>query len=254
MRWACLAMLVVGCGAAEADPCGGPRPALAECESGIVWSDCGGRGAEPRFACRELDCRWFAHGCVADGFEVSSCPASDVCCHGGSPYAGAPTGTPRDFGVSAATLGWGTEPWDAARERNLPVTVGPTRTSTRPAITCAPASGLLDGSACQAAPSSVSATYRSGPGVTIASVGQGPGYAGHLIAVEITRDATDAPRARVCSVPFADAATGLCQPGAQPRGCATSGSVAVEALVFDATTQLDLTATFADGSTIDLQI
>jgi hypothetical protein len=255
MRWACLAILAVGCGAfGGADPCGGARPALAECESGLVWSDCGGSGADPRFACHGSDCRWFANGCVAEGFEASSCPASDLCCHAGSPYEGAPTGSERDLGVSSTTLGWGVEPWDAARERNLSVVVGPTSSATRPALTCAEASSLLEGSACQVAPSEIHAGFLQQEGVTIAYVGRGPGYGGHTIMVEITHDQAGTPRARVCSVPFQDASRGICEAGEQPRGCATSGSVTIEALVFDATTQLDLSATFADGSTIELRI
>lgn len=255
MRLASIAILVVGCGAAEGgDPCGGPRPTLGECESGVVWSDCGGTASDPRFACRGADCRWFVHGCVADGFDVSPCPASDLCCRAGAPFEGPPTGTERDFGVSATTLAWGTEPWDAARERNLAVVVGPTSAGTRPMVTCAQASSLLDASACQAAPSDVHSGFASQPGVTIVSVSPAPGFGGHSITIEITRDDAGTPRARVCSVPFQDSANGLCQAGPLARGCATSGTVTIQALVFDATTQLDVSATFADGSTVELRL
>lgn len=253
MRWGLLVVVVLtGCGAA--DPCGGPRPALLECQNGIAWSDCGGASAEPRFACRGADCRWFVGGCVAAEFDASQCPASELCCRAGGAFDGPPTGSERDFGVSATTLGWGTEPWDAARERSVTVDVGPTDPGARPFVTCSEASDLLARSACQATGSDVHASFASGVGVTIVSATGPAGFGGHSITVEITTDEAGTPHARVCSVPYQDSANGLCQDGQQARGCAVSGRVTIAALVFDATTQIDVSATFADGSTIDMRL
>jgi hypothetical protein len=243
----------LGCAPAEpADPCAGSAPPFEDCTSGLAWSDCGGGAADARFACRGADCRWFVHGCVAEGFEASSCPASDLCCHGGGPYEGPVTGSQRDLGVAAQTLAWGTEPWDASRERNVAVRVGSTSADARPTVSCT-ASDLFETSACDAAPSEVRTTFLQRPGVTIASVGRAAGFGGHAIDVEVTTDEAGHPRASVCSVPFRDFSNGLCATDA-PRGCAISGSVTIEALVFDATTQLDVSATFADGSTLELHL
>ena len=67
------------------DRCDGARPALADCVHGGAWAECGGTTGGPIFACAGR-CFWFEHGCVAEGFTATVCPADDLCCIDGYPY------------------------------------------------------------------------------------------------------------------------------------------------------------------------
>src|SRR5687768_744949 len=57
---------LVGCASDHVAACGGPAPAIEDCETGVYHADCGGTG-EQTFACSEVTgaCRWFATACVA---------------------------------------------------------------------------------------------------------------------------------------------------------------------------------------------
>jgi hypothetical protein len=74
---------------AEREPnvsCRGVRPTIDACRSGFGFSDCGG-SSQPVFGCTwHDDCRWFVHGCVAEDYEVTECPARDPCCLKGWPF------------------------------------------------------------------------------------------------------------------------------------------------------------------------
>jgi hypothetical protein len=135
-------------GCAPADPlevaCGGAQPALEDCGSlGVYSADCGGEGSSV-FACTpELGtCRWFAGGCVAEGYVASDCPSSDPCCHatadGPWPFADGMTealGAPHEMAEEIAVIG-GT-PIDDSGPFNLTVTVDPTFSyPERPVVTC----------------------------------------------------------------------------------------------------------------------
>src|SRR5262245_7773616 len=70
--------------------CPAERPSLDDCFVGDAFADCGGTGDAPILACRMLsdwrECRWFAGGCVATGYEPSPCPPDDVCCRDNFPF------------------------------------------------------------------------------------------------------------------------------------------------------------------------
>lgn len=251
-------LVVCGCAADPVHPCEGAVPAIEACERGVAWADCGGDGA-PRFACSGFDCLWFTGGCVAEGFVASPCPATDLCCQSTSSGSAAGpfspvTGSERDFGVHAVTLGWGTEPWDAQREAHLSVSVAVLPTASRPSLACDAPGELLVDAPCDAGPTHTSAGTSMRGHVATAYVGWSAGtYAGHGLVIEVF-DLDGSPRrARVCAVPFSDAATGGCATPA-PRGCAVSGTVTLDHFPFDATAQMDVDATFADGSTAHVRI
>ena len=253
-RWVLALVLISGCAAAPGSACVDAPPAIDDCDRGIAWADCGGVGTGSRFACQGSDCRWFANDCVARGYEPSSCPVGDMCCHANTAYEGGLTGSMRDFGVSALALGWGTQAWDRARDRDLSVTVGTTAVATRPSIDCDGAGALLAGSACGSPMIRASAGERGGVVIGGVSV-DGATFGGRTITLELIPDATGAMAARVCSVPFSDAATGTCSDAAvSPRGCATSGAVRIDAMPVTAETHIDVDATFEDGSTIAIRI
>ena len=70
---------------------GGVAPTLDRCDAGVFDADCGGDG-EPVLACRNgTHCKWFVHGCPAEGFRPIACPLGDPYCvdtpDGRWPYA-----------------------------------------------------------------------------------------------------------------------------------------------------------------------
>src|SRR5262245_54408039 len=130
------ALVVAACGGSESPPddgCPGPQPALADCFAGNFFADCGGDG-EPRLACSDTEgCMWFSGGCVAAGFEASSCPADDICCHDDWPYPDPGS----DYVVLARwfyTLG--TAPWDRTTSTTLSVSIDPSLVVADSDITC----------------------------------------------------------------------------------------------------------------------
>lgn len=250
--------LAVGCAPSPTlgAACDGSPRAIEDCSGGPAWADCGGTGSEPRFACRDFDCRWFANDCVASGFRASACPSSDLCCVVGSgsrsPFAGDPS-TDVLYGVPGFTLGWGTEPWDRTRDAVLELVIAPTSSAARPAIDCSEGSELLSSSVCQHAADPLQSFVRRTGDVAIASLsvpGLG-GFAGHAIVAELFFDAP--LRARVCAVPYADGLPYGCDTMPAARGCAVEGAVTVDTLSLDDGGRIDLHAVFEDGSVVDMR-
>lgn len=55
---------------------------LSLCDATSTTANCGGDGP-PVFGCRAVSgCIWFTNGCLANGFDPSSCPVGDICCEG----------------------------------------------------------------------------------------------------------------------------------------------------------------------------
>ncbi len=102
-------LLLAGCGAPPATgaDCTGAARSLADCFIGDYYAECGGSGP-PRFGCMPdaSQCMWFTGGCAPDGFVLSSCDASDVCCLPGATEPGGST-TRWPFALDAVTgRGW----------------------------------------------------------------------------------------------------------------------------------------------------
>lgn len=165
--------LAMGCAASHWDEaCGGPQPALAECGLGVYSADCGGDG-EPVFACEpeSATCRWFRGACVAEGFVVSDCPASDRCCHatpeGTWPFADGMVGDRYASNAIVEDIAViGSTPITDESPLNLTVTVDPTLVSPSSiTVTCvgetAPRifSGLCDAYVAYVGPSRVHDTF-----------------------------------------------------------------------------------------------
>jgi hypothetical protein len=247
--------VLVGCApAAElGSACDGARPAIDGCDTGLAWADCGGTAGEPLFACTSTthECRWFAGGCVAQGYEASSCPAADLCCHEGGPYE--PGSIAHALDTSSFTLAWGTEPWDEVRERNVDVVLAPP-SGPRPSLACAGAV-VRTGSPCATDLADVGIYPRVSDRGFVVYVVPPPNLGGESYTVEL--EGTGTASARVCTLPFDDTGNTTCD-GGRPRACATAGTLTVARVpttdVDAAGLHLDLDAAFADGSTIALRM
>jgi hypothetical protein len=226
-------MLIAACGggggddvpqAADAGPsfCG---PLEACAFRGDFFAECGGGAGDAVFGCREVgplglqDCRWFTGGCAADGYTVSPCPAEDVCCLGGWPFATA--GAPSE--VAFRFVGFGTEEWTRGREMDVQVAVDGSL----------PARPLVFG--CEGAdPVGGAATpcvgVWGGPFALLFDtlVVQFPGNAasGWYPWVEVE---LGVPRARVCAVPFESSLPEVC-PVVDRQVCASGGVVTLSRL------------------------
>lgn len=245
-------------GDAVAAACGGSRPALDECVTGALWAECGETTArDPVFSCRRSDgrCYWFADGCVALGFESSTCPAADLCC------IGEPLGYPFDASwqnpdapsasVYDALKGWGVTPWNRTRDRDVVVVEGPIA-SGEPSLVC---TGEL-GPPCADSGSTLNVQRTLRGALTLKVNTTRPNLGGWSLSVEVIPDDDATLHARVCIIPFTDSVTFSCGPIGPT--CATSGSVELAAFPTDAaaasTTRLHVAASFADGTTIDAQL
>jgi hypothetical protein len=132
-----------------ASGCAGPAPAISDCFGGDFFADCNGTGSQPAFACTETtssevgDCRWFANGCVAAGYTISSCPSDDLCCCSNWPFQ-------EDVDLTLASdrlYSFGFLPWDRDRNMTMEVAVDGALTAGTPAYTCTgddPVGGPLD--------------------------------------------------------------------------------------------------------------
>lgn len=119
-----------GGGATSSAACNGARPALGDCFVGEFFAECGGTGT-PTFACTGSDCRWFVDGCVAAGYDASSCAADNVCCLDNAPFAAGEGGA-----WEPAVYSHGRSPWDRTRAMNVAVSVDPTLASVTPTVMC----------------------------------------------------------------------------------------------------------------------
>jgi hypothetical protein len=236
MRWIAFAFVVLTLDAcAPADPCGGPPPDIETCQVGVPFADCGGTDA-PRYACGPpYGCRWFSHGCVAAGWVARDCPPRDA------------------YGFAQA---WGADPWDATRERNVDVVLGPPSTDARPTLTCTghafsfPCPLVGSGLLMQRHADARSATFVLG---YMHSIG------GLDVSLEILTEDDGSAHGRVCTVPYDDGpGIEACATGRGRGVCATAGTITIDAVprTEDAVgaAHFDASATFADGSTLELRL
>ena len=239
--------------------CDGPRPAIDACASGALWAECGGTAVDPVFACRRADgrCYWFDGGCVATDFVASPCPADGVCCVGTvNPYPFDESWQTFDtaaVNVYETLYGWGTAPWDRARERNLDVVVTPLA-PTEASVACTGGDALTP--PCNDTGANLRVTRALHGALTLTVDTTRPSLGGWSLSVEVIPDADATLHARVCRVRFTDSISPSCRvPGA---ACATSGAVELDAFPADelaaASTRAHVTATFSDGSTLDARL
>lgn len=240
-----------------ADACGGPRPSIESCTLGAAWAECNGAGGEPRFACSGGGCFWFAGGCLASGYVESPRPPDDLCCVPTTgPIAGRGwTGVGSTMGVATLTVGWGTQPWDRARDATLDVHVGATSDGARPHVECTssaafagvctsgePILGRLDGVA----------------GAWVVRLHDNRyAIASTEVFVEIIPGVDTTPTARVCIVPTTDYAEAWCQT-AGGRACAVSGTVTIPSFPTTAAEAgelaIDVDAIMPDGTPMVLRL
>lgn len=235
----CAAALVLFAYGCATDPCGGAPPAIAECEVGVAWADCGGTGAAT-FACAMSwidDCHWFATSCVAEGFTPTGC---------------APTRA-NNFG-----LAWGDQPWDRARETHLVVIRGaPSPGATRPSVACEPPTS---NELCGVGASQLVVHEGAGLDSAWSTVGFMHGIGGTDLSVELITDPSGSLVSRVCEVPYTDWFDYSCPrtpiaPLPRRGACAVSGTVTLgDATPGTAVPSMDVSATFASGATFEIHL
>lgn len=251
------ALLWVGCSnGIESADCPGSRPVFADCVSGPTWAECGGTGASPLFACSETGgCLWFTGGCVPQRWLASACPEEDACCIEGSPFTPATT--------SAAAVGfftheWGSRGWDRDRERAVEVFITPVD-AAEPSIAC---TGALEGDRrCQVASRGLELVSGEGESYWAIVRTTSAAILFWQLVIEVTRDDDGSLHARVCQTQTTDFGGERCSAGAGggPH-CAVSGTLLLDAIPSesrgapDATTRMDLSVTFADGSTLAMRL
>ena len=235
--------------------CGGARPSITECAYGAAWAECGGSAGEPVFACYEGGggCLWFANGCVAVGFTASTCPADNLCCVENLPYPSSSTGIYGSIALATHLSEWGTLPWDRERARSVDVTLA-TLATTTPTVSCAGIANATMGP-CDAEANSGRRDVQGE--VFTARVRPNTIAIGFwTLSIEVTRDADATLHAQVCRLQSTDYTSFQCS-SSEPA-CAVSGTLELDAFPMDydtaATTRLHLSATFADGATIDAQL
>jgi len=238
-RWLVVAWsTLAACANVDTGACGGPAPLIEECDYGKTWADCGGTGAASTFACPTrsgcvgcppFGCRWFARGCVAQGYDASACSATNLCCvatsgsHAGMPYD-VSVASEHTSDVASFTAAWGTAVWDVEREANLDVSIGRPSTSGGP-FRCS--------------------NDRLSPICSRSTIVE-LGSSGGSVGVAVVRDVTTAPApypnyavlevmgvgprsARLCLVdPSADFESSACQP-LHTTECASGGTVVLSA-------------------------
>ncbi len=251
-----LSSLFAACTATVADdPCDGARPSITECAYGAAWAECGGTAGEPAFACYEAGggCLWFANGCVAQGYTASTCPADGLCCVENFPYPSSSTAIYRSIGLAMQLSEWGTLPWDRARERSIDVTLAALPPAT-PTVSC---TGVVNATMgpCDAEANS-GRRYVQGEVFTARVRPSTIAIGFWTLSIEVTRDADATLHAQVCRLQSTDYTPLHCV-DSEPA-CAVSGTLELDAFPTDydtaATTRLHLSATFADGATIDAQL
>lgn len=223
------------------------RVARSACTFGLLSASCGADAAGPTFACDPTDgrCAWFSSECLAEGFEPSPCPASDVCCVDGYPY----DATWREPVVSDTRVhdflySWGTAPWTDAREASVVVTVDATVAAGPLTMTCAGVPplplGPCDPSAMLRTQSASDVTFALG----IAD--SRGGLSGGVLWIEML-----GTRARVCRAPWADGVVFACT-GLPGPDCAVSGTLVLSRDASAGTTGAHghLDASLASGTSI----
>ncbi len=230
-----VALIVCGCAdeGPPANACPGTPPALADCETGRNYADCGGTGG-PVFACSPGgDCRWFVAGCTPAEYLRSRCPADDICCVNDYPFDVSSVDELVALNTYWTLYGNGTNPWNGTDHMVVPVTVDPNLAVSATDLTC---SWTSDGAPCL--DNTVSATS---PDVFVA-------FGSHsTLTLELSH--MSPPLARVCTFLSTDAADFTC-PSWTGVDCATSGTVVVSAVESTSGVAGTLDLTFASGATL----
>ena len=208
-------LLAAGCGDAAARiTCPGERPPIESCFQGVFFAECGGDG-EPLLGCTEDDCRWFADGCVAAGYEASNCPADDICCHDDWPFED--DGFYPSSPLNGSLFWYGSAPRDRTTEVVVPVTVD-AALKGETSVSC-DGPPPRDGTPCE--------WPRMGAGMyltqdTLAGVLWNEGwFGGWQPSIEIIPQPDGPLAARVCAEPFTDFLPQSC---GLPIVCASSGT------------------------------
>lgn len=118
--------------------CADAPPNLNDCFTSRGYADCGGDAAEPRFACTTVgwDCRWFAGGCLAEGYVATTCPNDDVCCFEDSPFTASQFDQEDRYWLQQWLYGNGLKPWTRDRDYRVDVVIEPGLTETTPYLDC----------------------------------------------------------------------------------------------------------------------
>ena len=193
-----------GCGGHQGEPFGDcDNPPLAMCSQTALSATCPSTDDEgSRFACRDDGmCLWFTNGCVAEGFEASSCPASNICCVGLWPFEtqGEPTS------VYSLFYAFGTAAWDESTATAGDVTIDPSLTAPAEPFTCSADLGLGGNNPCNGATGVAQATLDD----TLVITELYAGIVGWSPWIEIL-PSFDGYRARFCAAAFTDVAEPRC--------------------------------------------
>jgi hypothetical protein len=238
-----IALAAASCGddRVEIDRCPGTEPELSSCFVGDFFAECGGDGP-PRLACAEDECRWFAGGCVATGYEASDCDATDVCCHSAWPFA-----NPDHNDLFPRLFGFGLHPWDRTTETRLSASVDPGLAIPMSSVSCSGPPPFYPEFGFDPCTEEQYYSVRIRSTVTIGSTPLYPQIAGWTPWVEIIRDDVGGMTARMCAVEFTDAHFLMC--GDWASLCAASGSVTMSHWPFgpDDRPGLRVDATFESG-------
>jgi hypothetical protein len=120
--------------------CLGAPPPINQCRSGFAFSDCGGGGSlPPVLGCVwRNDCRWFLHGCVAEEYAPSACPASNICCEQNWPYDGESFTRMLPYArrLQDTLRAWGRRGLDVERDMLVEVSIEPTLRVAAPEVRC----------------------------------------------------------------------------------------------------------------------
>jgi hypothetical protein len=118
--------------------CIGPPPPIGQCRSGFAFSDCGG-SLPPVLGCVwRNECRWFLHGCVAEEYAPSACPASNICCEKNWPYDGESFTRMLPYArrLQDTLRAWGSRGFDVERDMLVDVSIEPTLRVGAPELRC----------------------------------------------------------------------------------------------------------------------
>lgn len=205
----------------EITGCPGERPATVEdCVVGDDFADCDGHGS-PVFACLPdgYGCQWFMRGCVPTSHLASSCPATDLCCHDGSPFYRGTFDLWAEVLVHAGIKARGRTPPDLD-DAPIEVLVVPGIAITEPRMVCTEDEG---GSVCPPLGARYEvrigqATDASDDTLSVWAQASSSWYQLHL---EVLPD--DPTRARACLRDNGDVGWTRCPPDPAPQRCADAG-------------------------------
>jgi hypothetical protein len=236
--------------------CVGAPPPLNQCRVGFAFADCGG-SLPPVLACTwRNDCRWFLHGCAAEDYTPSPCPASNICCQANWPYdrESFTHMLPYARRLHDSVSAWGKRGFDVERDMLVEVRIEPALRVGAPELRCDGPSGV--GGPCglgliDLADPTPNSLYFAFQGAQPAE--------GWSLTVEMIDDRAGQMHARICRVATPPLAAS--EPPAercaveQTPSCATSGRLSLNMFpVYQGllgTLHGKLSADFPDGLHVD---